>query len=341
VAIPLEEVASQALQVDALIRGFATNLAANTEVGTIAKFLPQMHANLTLELKSTTAILKEQPAPETLQSQEEVWKQRYVQLREWLNVLTAHTAKLQAALAELNKLHEVWRRTRDAEETVSAPDPIRQQISRTLAAIQAAHGPYRTQRDELVNLQTEVADGLATCNTALAEIAALQQMAVGGLLTRQNPPLWDLDVPGGAKLFLSDRLPQVAISYRADILQYIRDPSRHMPRHVTIFIVLSLILFGARRRLAKPEAAGSPPEHGSVVFDHVFAAALLLTLMIVTEPGSPAPVTLKRLFQIAALAPIMVLTRRVVLPTLIPVIYALAIYSSPIQYAQPLPTIHR
>jgi hypothetical protein len=52
-------------------------------------------------------------------------------------------------------------------------------------------------------------------------------------------------------LILSYRLPQVAASYRADILQYIRDPSRHMPRHIAIFIVLSLILFGARRRLAE------------------------------------------------------------------------------------------
>jgi small-conductance mechanosensitive channel len=57
----------------------------------------------------------------------------------------------------------------------------------------------------------------------------------------------------------------------------------------------------------------------------VFASALLLTLMIVTEPNSPAPVAVKRLFQIAALAPIIILTRRVLLPSFIPAIYALAI----------------
>jgi potassium-dependent mechanosensitive channel len=324
-AIPLEEVASQAMQVDILIRGFAPNLADNTAVETIAKFLPQLHANLILELKSTTAILKEQPGPETLQSQEEIWQQRHLQLREWLNVLTVRTTKLQAALTQFKNLQDVWSRTRDTEEAANAPDPILQQINRTLAAIQAAQQPYRTQRDQILKLQSNVAEAQATCNTALAQIAALQHMAVGGLLTPQNPPIWDVDLRGRAKLILSYRLPQVADSYRADILQYIRDPSRHMPHHIAIFIVLSLILFGARRRLAKSEAAGSRPEHGSVVFDHVFAAALLLTLMIVTEPGSPAPVTVKRLFQIAALAPIIILTRRVVLPKFIPAIYALAI----------------
>src|SRR5437660_7137067 len=99
-AIPLEEVASQAMQVDNLIRGFATDLADTNEVETIEKVLPQMRANLALELQSTNNILKEQPAPETLQSQEEIWQQRYLQLTEWLNVLTDRTAKLQVALTQ-------------------------------------------------------------------------------------------------------------------------------------------------------------------------------------------------------------------------------------------------
>ncbi len=322
--IPLEEVSRQAMQVDNLIRGFAKNLA-DSEIGTIEKFLPQVRANLTLELKNTTNILNEQPSLETLQSQEEIWQQRQLQLTEWLNVLTVRTTKLQAALTQFKNLQGVWSKTRDTEEAANAPDPILQQINRTLSTIQAAQEPYITERDRLLNLQSEVAAELANSNTALAQIGALQQMAVGGLLTPQNPPIWDVDLAGRAKLILSYRLPQIAASYRADILQYIRDPSRHMPHHIAIFIVLLLILFGARRRLTKSEAAGSRPEHGSVVFDHVFAAALLLTLMIVTEPTSPVPVTVKRLFEIAALAPIVILTRRVVLPSLIPAIYALAI----------------
>jgi potassium-dependent mechanosensitive channel len=324
-AIPLEEVASQALQVDTLIRGFGPNTADSTEVKTIAKFLPELHATLPLELKSTIAILKDQPAPETLQSQQAIWEQRRLQFTEWLNVLTNRATKLQVSLTQLKKLDEVWRRTREAQEAVNAPDPIRQQINRTLAAIQAAEEPYQKQRNELVNLQSKVAEALAICNTALAQIAALQGMAVGGLLTPQNQPIWDVDLAGRAKSILSERVPQAAAAYRADILQYIRDPSRGVPQHVAIFIVLSLILFAARRRLEKSETSSSRPEHGSVVFDHVFAAALLLTLMIVTEPGSPAPVTVKRLFQIAALAPIIILTRRVVLPSFIPLIYVLAI----------------
>jgi len=322
--IPLEEVSTQAMQVDNLIRGVAKNLA-DSEIGTIEKFLPQVRANLALQLKSTTNILSEQPSLETLQSQEEIWQQRQLQLTEWLNVLTVHTTKLQAALIQFKNLQDVWSRTRDTGEAANAPDPILQQINRTLSTIQAAQEPYRTERDRLLNLQSKVAAELENCNTALAQIGALQQMAVGGLLTPENPPIWRVDLPARAKLTLSSRLPQVAAAYRADIVQYIRDPSRHMPHHVAIFIVLSLLLLAAKRRVAKEEAAGNRPEHGSVMFDHAFAGALLLTLMIATEPSSPAPATVKRVFQIVSLAPIIILTRRVVLPKFIPAIYALAI----------------
>jgi small-conductance mechanosensitive channel len=323
-AIPLEEVANQAMQVDTLIRGFAKNLADNAEVETIAKFLSELQVNLALELKSTTNILREQPALETLQSQEAIWQQRRRQLTEWLNVLTNRAAKLQGALTQLKKLQDVWIITRDAQDAVNAPDPIRQQVKDTLAAIEAAQEPYRTQRDELLNLQTKVAEAVATCSSVLAEVAALQQMDVGRLLTPQNPPVWNLDLAGRATVILSDRLAEVAAAYRADILRYVRDPSRHMPYHIALFIILSLILFDGRRRVARSYGAGSRPEHGSVVFDHVFAAALLLTLIVVTEPNSPAPLTVKRLFQIAALGPLIILTRRVVLPSFVPAIYVLA-----------------
>jgi small-conductance mechanosensitive channel len=98
-----------------------------------------------------------------------------------------------------------------------------------------------------------------------------------------------------------------------------------MPRHVGIFIALSLILLAARRQVNPSEAAGSRPSHATVVFDHVFAGALLVTLMIALAPASPVPITVKRLFRIAALVPIVVLTRRAVSPHVVPLIYGLAI----------------
>ncbi len=322
--IPVEEVATQATAVGNLIRGFATNLAPGSEIETIRKFLPQVSVDIALELKSTANILKEQPALETLQAQEQIWQQRQSQLTVWLNLLTDRATKQQVALTQLKKLQDTWARTRDAEESAKAPPPVLRQIDATLAAIAAAQQPHQAQRDEVLNLQTQIAELVAGCNRALAQIAELQQMTVGGIFTRENPPIWNADLWFRAKV-LQDRLPEIAASYWRDILLYVRDPSRHMPWHVGIFIALSLVLLAARRQVSPSESAGSHPSHATVVFDHVFAAALLVTLMVATAPASPVPITVKRLFNIVALVPIIVLTRRVVSPIVAPVIYALAI----------------
>jgi hypothetical protein len=90
-----------------LIRGFATNLADANEVETIQKFLPQVRADLARELNSTITILKGQSALETLQAQEEIWHERHLQLTTWLNLLTDRATKLQVALSQLKKLHEI------------------------------------------------------------------------------------------------------------------------------------------------------------------------------------------------------------------------------------------
>jgi potassium efflux system protein len=323
--IPVEEVATQATAVGDLIRGFAANVAPSSEIETIRKFLPQVSVDIALELKSTTNILKEEPSLETLQAQQEIWQQRQSQGTAWLNLLTDRATKLQIALTQLKKLQETWAKTRDAEESAKAPPPILQQIDTTLAAIEAAQQPHQAQRDEILNLQSKVAELVAGCNTALAQIAGLQHMAVGGIFTPENPPIWNGDRWARAKTTLPERVPKIAASYWGDILLYVRDPSRHMPRHVGIFIALSLVLLAARRQVGQGEADGDRSSHATAVFDHVFAAALLVTLMIATAPTSPVPVTVKRLFQIAALVPIIVLTRRAVTPIVVPVIYALGI----------------
>jgi small-conductance mechanosensitive channel len=324
-AIPVEEVAAQAAAIGNLIRGFAANLAPDGEIEPIRKLIPQVSAELALELKSTMSILNQQPALETLESQEQIWQQRQLQLTAWLNVLTRRATRLQVALNQLKRLQETWIRTREVEGAANAPPPILQQIDATLAAIEAAQKPHQALRDEVLDLQSKVAELVASCNSALAQIAVLQQRAVGGVFTRENPPIWDPDLWSRARTNLHDRITKIAVSYWRDFLLYLHDPSRHLPRHFAIFIALSLVLLAARRHVSQQEATGDRPWQATAAFDHVFAAALLVTLMVATAPASPVPITLKRLFEIAALVPIIVLTRRAVPPIVVPVIYALAI----------------
>ena len=261
-AIAVEDVATQATAVGNLIRGFATNLAPDNEIEAIRAIAPQLGVDIDLELKSTTNILKEQPSLETLEAHQQIWQQRQAQLTAWLNVLTRRATNLQVALNQLKKLHETWARTRDAEQSAKAPPSILKQIDATLATIEAAEKPHQAERDEVLNLQNKVAELVASCNAALAQITALQQKAVGGIFTREGPPIWNLNLWSRAKATPVDHLPEIAASYWREILLYIRDPSRHMPRHVGLFLALSFVLLAARRQIGQGEAAGDRPSHG-------------------------------------------------------------------------------
>jgi potassium-dependent mechanosensitive channel len=323
-AIPVEEIALQATQVGDLLRGFTANLAPDAEIDTIRRIAPELAVNTALELQNTTNILKEQPALDTLETQQQIWQQRQLQFTAWLNVLTRRATKLQVALNQLAELQETWTRTRNVQQSAKAPQSLLQQIGTTLSAIEAAQQPHQAERNEIFNLQGQIAEMVARCNTAIAEIEAVQQKLVGGLFTRNNPPVWDADLWGRAKDTLAERLPKTAASYWRDLLIYVHDPSRHMPWHIALFLVLSIVLFAARRECGTSDA-GTRSTHGTAVFDHVFAAAFLVTLIVAAAPTSPVPVAVKRLFEITALVPIIILTRRSLPPVVVPVIYTLAI----------------
>jgi potassium-dependent mechanosensitive channel len=323
--IPVAEIATQATQVGNLIRGFATNIPAGSEIETIRKFLPQVSTDIGLELKSTVNILKETPSLETLQAQEQIWQQRQSQLTAWLNVLTERAIKLQNGLNLLKTQQDRWTRTRDAEQSSNVPAPILAQIDATIAAIEAGQTPLQAQRNDLLDLQSKIAQEITRCGSALAQIAQVQESVVGGILSRDGSNIWNPDLWARAKAAFDSRVPKIIATYRADFRSYISDPAMRMPLHLGLLIVLSLVFFAAGRQFKQWAASGEGAIRATIVFDHPFAAALLITLMVATGRASPLPGTLKELFDAIALVPMIILARPFVHPAIAPAMYILAV----------------
>jgi potassium-dependent mechanosensitive channel len=323
--IPVAEIARQATQVGNLIRGFTTNIAAGSEIKTIRKFLPEVSADIGLELKSTANILKETPSLETLQAQESIWQERQSQLTAWLNVLTERATKLQNALNVLKTQQDRWTRTRDAEQSSNVPVPILSQIDETLAAIEAGQTPLQAQRNDLLDLQSKVAQEVTRCGSALAQIAQVQESVVGGILSRDGSVIWNPDLWARAKAAFDARVPKIIATYRADFRRYLTDPAMRMPLHLGLFIVLSLVFFAAGRQFKQWAASGEGAIRATIVFDHPLAAALFITLMVATGHTSPLPNNLKELFEAIGLVPMIILARPFVHRSLVPTIYILGV----------------
>ncbi len=325
-AIPQAEVVTRALEVSNLLHTLTTNLAPSPEIETIQQSLPEVSGQVDREFAAIMNVLQEQPTFETLQVQQQLWQRRRLQATGWLNLITKRAIDLREGLSHLAELQKTWLQTRDAAQAAQTPGPILQQIETTLATIAAAQAPLQAQQDAVLDLQSSVASEEARCEEVLSQIAQAQQKAVGGLLTRESLPIWSAELWVRARTEGPARVRQIAADHWADIVQYVRDPSQGMPLHLGLFVALALLLGAARRRIQRWAAAGEGASFATTVFDHPYAAAFTATLFVVTVPSLPFPSpTVRNLFVVLGLVPMIRLTRPVVDPRIVPGLYALGV----------------
>jgi potassium efflux system protein len=322
-AIPVAEVATRSTEVSNLLRNMSTQLAASHEIETIRRRLQEDSGQIELELSATMKILKGQPTLLMLQNEQQLWQKRQQEMTRWLNLVTQHTNRLQEALNQLLDLQKTWSQTRDAAKVSKAAGPIMQQIEGTLAAIEAAQTPLQVQLISVLDLQSRVAQDVNRCETALAQVSWAQQKAVGGLLKRDSLPIWSARLWIRAQEEGATRIRDSTAVQWEDIRQYVQEPSKGMPLHVGLFVLLAVIFCAMRRQLHRWSAAGEGSSLATSVFDRPYAVALVVTLLVASSPHSPIPLTVRELFNVVELAPMIRLTLPAVDPRLISGLYAL------------------
>src|SRR4029450_5249731 len=86
---------------------------------------------------------------------------------------------------------------------------------------------------------------------------------------------------------------------------------------------LALVFGAARRQVQRWQTAGEAASSALRVFQHPVASALLITLFIATIPFAQIPLTVREVFYIVALLPMLLLTQPVVSAAVVPGLYAL------------------
>jgi small-conductance mechanosensitive channel len=322
-AIPVAQVATRAAEVPALLRALTGPLAPSVEIEAIQRHLPELRAQIDLDLPGVARILRDQPTLDVLQAHQQMWQRRQILSTAWLNVLTQRATLLQDALDRLAEIRETWRRTRDETKASKAPGPILLQIDGVLSAIDAAEAPLRAQRTAVLDLQSAVAPELARSQATLARFNEAQQRAMGGILAQDSPPIWDAHVWARARTVLPARLREVAATRWANIVRYASDPSGRTPLHVAVVGVLAILLVAARRRVRQWAASGEGSSPATAVFEYPYSTTVVIGLLIVASPYAPIPPTVRVLFVVLGLAAAIRLTRRWADPRLAPELYML------------------
>ena len=63
--------------------------------------------------------------------------------------------------------------------------------------------------------------------------------AVEGIFAKESPPIWSADLWTRALSALPHSLEVNSRGFRLNILRYLKDPSRQMPLHAALFVLLA------------------------------------------------------------------------------------------------------
>ena len=177
----------------------------------------------------------------------------------------------------------------------------------------------------MLGLQADMAAKQARCDEMLAQILKARKSAVEGILRRESPPVWSPGLWDHARTALPHRLQDIAHSLQTRFREYVRNPSRGIPLHAALLLVLTMATCAARRKKRQWKDSGVGVSPVVKVFDHPYSAALILVLLAATAVNSPAPARVKDVLAALALLPMIRLVRPVINPRLVPAVFAAAI----------------
>ena len=316
-AIPLAEVASRATEMEALLRTFEALGVPSHKVAVVQSQLPAESARLEMELQRTLSILRGHPTLVWLEGAQELWREWEQPVTTWLNELTQRATQLQNGLTRLADEQRKWTETRDAARAARAPESILRQIAEVLAAIEQGQKPLLAQRATVLDLQGRVAQGVSRCQTALAQIDEAQKQALQGLLVRDQPPLWSGE-SWGAWPEGFGRVRDNATRWWVGITLSLRSPAEGVAPMVVLFLVLAVLLWGARGRARRAAAAEEAPSFGAALFDRPLSAALFIAVAGHFFVYGAARPVVRDVVQVLLLVPALRLTTPFVDPRVVP-----------------------
>src|SRR5262249_14103326 len=170
----------------------------SAHLNAIEKQIPEMRQRIEDELSAATRFLAGQPTMDMLQAQQRLWQGRHLQVSQWLQALTQRAMLLEGGLDRLTDLEKTWRATHDAAQASRAPDMLVEQIDASLAAMATTRTALENQRATILRLQSAVAREVDRTSVMNARFTEAQESVVGGLLTRQHPPIWSAQAWPGA-----------------------------------------------------------------------------------------------------------------------------------------------
>jgi len=322
-AIPIAEIAGRADEISALLRTLDERLPASPQIKRIEQELPSLSERLADRSEQTHQTIESRHALGTLDALMDFWRSSRGGLAAWMTTVTERADWLEQQRVELAKLGTTWTRTRTEVRAAKAPPELLQRVMDVLTALAGAQARVEAERATTLVLQDRIARELTRIDGLLTEIAQARRQTAGGLLSRDSPPIWRVQIPPpGERAPVGAAFATVVAAVRV----FVDEHSDRIALHLAGLLALVALLWWARsraRRLPAPEG-GAPP--AAIAFDQPVAAALVLGTLAAFWIYAEEPRTARLIVEIGVFPPMVLILRRLVTPPMRPALYVMAAF---------------
>ncbi len=236
--------------------------------------------------------------------------------------LSVRVKQIEALVAKLNDQAAIWTTTLDAAQKAKTPAEIIQNINQVRDLIGTTLKLAQADQNQLYSMQQRVSDQETRVKTRLSLITNDMAAARSRTFKQNRPVLWSpetFDESSGG-IVAQER---TSLRTQADAsVKYLTDKLGAVLANLLLLGVLAAGLFWLRNTLrahAKTEAALRKAAH---VFEVPLTTALLLALVMASWLFGHGPALLLAGIGAIALAPAVIVIRRLIEPALFPLLYA-------------------
>jgi potassium efflux system protein len=324
--VGLADVATKAQADTTTLKSYQAGLDPDAVAQAAHEGLPALATKIDERLAADARFTDSSPSLSNLQMARSSWQSVSDALDESQKNLTARVVELNGKLGDLGVMKQAWDSAlKDANAKGSnAPQETVQRIQQIESLIADTKKALETDQGQLYSLQNKVAAQAGRARTGLDAINGQLAVMEAETLKLTHPPLWNPEslhpqlagTAGHEKLSPTELVQEVGTYLGAHVSA--------MLIHLLLFAILLAACYWIRRVIregAKQEPAMAEAER---VFDVPLATALLLALVASNwlYPPVEAPRLLYAMIGAVAMAPAVVIIRRLIKPQLFPLLYA-------------------
>ncbi len=320
-AVALPRIASASEAAERAARKLTAVGEPDPAIVEIESLLPEQASLLEERARRAQTLAADPPSLIALEEEVKSFELAREQLSTSLTLLTERLTALETALDDLSHQRRVWKATEQAALEAQAPEAVLARIGETRKALTEAKRGVEKRRDELLALQTRIAEEEKRAGEALEALSTARTSFRSLLLLRDSAPLWVAAGAGRADP-AGDLADTLATRWRV-LVRFLELRTERLASHLAILVVALFATFTLRRRASAWRADDPRLEASAVVFERPVSAALLMAISLAPLLHPRAP-RLAQAILVALLAvPIVRLLPRLLEPSLAPAVYVL------------------